>query len=191
MGAEPPPTWLKGWRMPSKHKASTRKLFKAAQMLAEDRLTDGLIAESCGLTLTCLQRWKRKPEFVALVEGFQQEIRRQVSSRGIAQKHIRQRKLDEHAREIESRQSQAEGNKEFSLLSKQYLDTLAQAAKEQGGQFEDKPPAGGTFNHNQTVVFSFPVLSAEDLAAVENAPTVDLPVPARRLLQRPSDGQQR
>lgn len=80
-----------------------------------------------------------------------------------------------------------------SALDKARSDILQQIAKEQGGQFEDKkdPGPGGVFNHNRTVVFNFPVLSAEDLAAVENAPTIDLDIPRRRLLTRPSDGAQR
>ena len=38
------------------------------------------------------------------------------------------------------------------------------------------------------VTFNFPVLSEEDLKAIENAPVIDLPPAAKRLLQRPSDG---
>lgn len=77
-----------------------------------------------------------------------------------------------------------------AALDRQRTEKLELIAKEQGGQFEDKP-APGTVNDNRKVIFNFPVLSAEDLAAVESAPTIDLPVPARRLLQRPSDGAQR
>jgi hypothetical protein len=55
----------------------------------------------------------------------------------------------------------------------------------------DGKPAGPAGVDNRKVIFNFPVLSPEALAAVENAPTMDLPTPARRPLERPSDGAQR
>ena len=59
-----------------------------------------------------------------------------------------------------------------------------------GGQFEEKP-AGGAPGVGIAVQFNFPVASPEMIESVENAVTIDLPTPARRLLQRPSDGAQR
>ncbi len=41
------------------------------------------------------------------------------------------------------------------------------------------------------VIFNFPVATQEQLDAVNNAPVIDLPPMARRLLTRPSDGHQR
>lgn len=77
-----------------------------------------------------------------------------------------------------------------AALAKARSDTLEQIAKERGGQFEDKPPAG-TYNDNRKVIFNFPTASPELLAEVANAPTIDLPAGRPRLLTRPSDGAQR
>lgn len=52
--------------------------------------------------------------------------------------------------------------------------------------------ASGPGGANRTAItINFPVMSPADLEAVNNAPTIDLPPMARRLLNRPSDGQQR
>jgi len=51
--------------------------------------------------------------------------------------------------------------------------------------------SGGPGGSNRTVVFNFPVATPEQLEAANNAPVIDLPPMARRLLQRPSDGHQR
>jgi hypothetical protein len=74
------------------------------------------------------------------------------------------------------------------MLSKQYLDTLEQAAKETGGQFEDQPDKRATANDNRKVIFNFPVATPELLAEVANARTIDLPAARPWLLTRPSDG---
>jgi hypothetical protein len=77
-----------------------------------------------------------------------------------------------------------------AALAKARSDTLEQIAKEQGGQYDEKPPAG-TVNDNRKVIFHFPVASPELLAEVANAPFADLPAARPRLLTRPSDWAQR
>lgn len=77
-----------------------------------------------------------------------------------------------------------------AALSREYRGVLEQAAKEIGGQYDEG--AAGSNPHGQRVNISinFPVMSAEQLEAVNQAPVIDLPPMARRLLSRPSDGQQ-
>ena len=66
------------------------------------------------------------------------------------------------------------------------VDLVAKLTGQIGG---DGSGHGGA---NRTgITINFPVMSASDLEAVNNAPVIDLPPMARRLLSRPSDGQQR
>jgi hypothetical protein len=58
--------------------------LEAAQLLAEDRLTDGAIAERAGVSDRQLLRWKHHPEFQAKVAKFAKEIEERVFTRGIA-----------------------------------------------------------------------------------------------------------
>ena len=51
--------------------------------------------------------------------------------------------------------------------------------------------AGRGPGNGATLIINFPVATAEQLEAVNNAPVIDLPPMARRLLSRPSDGHQR
>lgn len=77
-----------------------------------------------------------------------------------------------------------------AALSREYRATLEQAAKEMGGQFDQGAASNGP-GVAVNVSISFPVMAKEQLEAVSAAPTIDLPPMARRLLSRPSDGQQR
>lgn len=55
----------------------------------------------------------------------------------------------------------------------------------------DGEPSGSGGGTRTAITINFPVMSPEQLEAVNNAPVIDLPPMARRLLSRPSDGQQR
>jgi hypothetical protein len=59
------------------------------------------------------------------------------------------------------------------------------------GELDSNRNGPGGVDNRRVCIFNFPVASPELLAEVANAPTIDLPIPARRLLQRPSDGAQR
>ena len=66
------------------------------------------------------------------------------------------------------------------------VDLVAKLTGQIGGD------QGGPGGANRTAItINFPVMSQADLEAVNNAPTIDLPPMARRLLTRPSDGHQR
>ncbi len=69
--------------------------------------------------------------------------------------------------------------------ARQYLELRGELCGELGKNRGDS----GEKRPNVTIIF--PTISAEQLEAVNNAPTIDLPPMARRLLNRPSDGQQR
>ncbi len=77
-----------------------------------------------------------------------------------------------------------------AALIKARTEALENIAKEQGGQYEDKPQ-GPQVTDNRKVIFNFPVATPELLAEVANARTIDLPAARPRLLTRPSDGAQR
>lgn len=55
----------------------------------------------------------------------------------------------------------------------------------------DGDPSGPGGSNRTAVIFNFPVATQEQLDAVNNAPVIDLPPMAQRLLTRPSDGAQR
>jgi hypothetical protein len=57
---------------------------KAAQLVAEDRLTNEKIAQTCGVTRRTLDNWKTHPEFAERVEQCLAEFRAVVRKRGIA-----------------------------------------------------------------------------------------------------------
>ncbi len=64
------------------------------------------------------------------------------------------------------------------------VELLGKLTGQLGG---DQAPTGPRLG----VIFNFPVATQEQLDAVNNAPVIDLPPMARRLLTRPSDGHQR
>lgn len=78
-----------------------------------------------------------------------------------------------------------------AALSREYRGVLEQAAKEIGGQFDEGSAGSGPGGVIVPITINFPVMAKEQLEAVNQAPTIDLPPMARRLLSRPSDGQQR
>jgi len=66
------------------------------------------------------------------------------------------------------------------------VDLVAKLTGQIGG--DQGGPGSAT---RASITINFPVMSPADLEAVNNAPVIDLPPMARRLLSRPSDGQQR
>jgi hypothetical protein len=201
----------------------TGRELSAAFSVAEDRLSDTAIAETCGVKRAALARWKKRPEFQQAVEMFKTEIAARVLTTGIAVKTNRIKALNTQFERIErviaARAADPDMQKvpggdtgtlahdqksigsglnaevvdvyEFdAALDKARSNLLEQTAKEVGGAFEEKP-GGPVITDARRITFNFPVLSPEDLAAVENAPYADLPAARPRLLIRPSDGAQR
>lgn len=56
----------------------------AAQLVAQDKFTNTEIAKQIGVTRQTLDNWKVKPEFQAMVAGYQDKFRKVVRSRGVA-----------------------------------------------------------------------------------------------------------
>ena len=67
--------------------------------------------------------------------------------------------------------------------ARQYL----QLRGELTGELRDERGGPGS-NSSRGITIVFPVMSKEDQEAVDNAVTIDLPAPPRRMLNRPSDG---
>lgn len=65
----------------------------AAQLLAEDDLTDAQIAEQCDVARATLNRWKREPEFRARIKELLVDIRADILSRGVARQETRLKAL--------------------------------------------------------------------------------------------------
>ena len=59
---------------------------EAAQMLADDRLTDEQIASKVGITRRALAKWKNFPEFAERVSSIVEAERKAILKRGIAVK---------------------------------------------------------------------------------------------------------
>jgi hypothetical protein len=66
------------------------------------------------------------------------------------------------------------------------VDLIAKLTGQIGGD-----PGGPGSPTRASITINFPVMSEADREAVNNAPTIDLPPMARRLLTRPSDGHPR
>lgn len=62
----------------------TTKAVDAAQMMAEGKLTQDVIAEKVGVNRTTLFRWAKNPEFAARVDSLIDDHRRIVRRRGLA-----------------------------------------------------------------------------------------------------------
>src|SRR5207244_540087 len=74
--------------------ALTSRQRLAARLVAEDALTDTAIAEAAGVVQRTLERWKRRPAFVALVAELREAFRRRVLTEAFADKAARVRALN-------------------------------------------------------------------------------------------------
>lgn len=75
--------------------------IKAAQLTAEDKLSDDEIAEQCGVKRRQLARWKAEPKFQARVKEILAKTADSLQKKGIRDKERRLAKLDRLARRIE------------------------------------------------------------------------------------------
>lgn len=73
----------------------TEERHLAAQLLAEDELSDATIAERCGVGRTALSGWKKHPTFAARVKEITEAIGAAGLHRAIAKRAARVRVLDE------------------------------------------------------------------------------------------------
>jgi len=174
------------------------KWVKAAVAISQGA-TNAEAAKAADVTVSAVAHWRKHPRFKALLQRYLDRVEQESVSTGIALRQVRMRKIGKHAARIEKRLDppETEGQpsqpldvSEFAVLDRAYRATLELAAKEMGGQFEGDEAARGQ-GPSVTLTINFPVISAADLEAVNNAPVIDLPPMARRLLQRPSDGAQR
>lgn len=79
------------------------KRDRAAILLAEDALSDEVIAEQVGIGRTTLSRWKLDPDFTALVGDYRGRIIAQSLKLPIAKKHERIKVLDTlHTKALEA-----------------------------------------------------------------------------------------
>jgi len=75
-------------------KAQPHKRDEAAQLLAEDRLTDREIAAKVGITERQLNRWKNLPDFAARIDEIRAETAARLKAQGIRLKETRLTKLN-------------------------------------------------------------------------------------------------
>jgi hypothetical protein len=73
----------------------TKKREKAAQLVAEDRLSDEKIAEQVEISKRTLERWKANPGFMARVEEIASAYAKRALRHGIARKERRVTVLNE------------------------------------------------------------------------------------------------
>lgn len=85
--------------------------------------------------------------------------------------------------------AEAAGDLRTALTGLREIARIVELMARLTGRLDGDPtgPGGAT----RSITINFPVMSAEQMEAVKNAPTIDLPPMARRLLSRPSDGHQR
>lgn len=79
-----------------------KKQAKAAQMVAEDRLTDEEIAAACKITRRTLARWKLQPSFDARVSVLQEQFAEQIAKIGISRREVRVSKLHNRLADLET-----------------------------------------------------------------------------------------
>jgi hypothetical protein len=63
----------------------TARRVKAAQMVAEDALTDEQIAQKIGVTNRCLEKWKRQPAFSELVTEIAEQLAAEIRGKGLVE----------------------------------------------------------------------------------------------------------
>jgi hypothetical protein len=68
---------------------ATKTREKAAQLVADDRLTDREIAEQCGIDKATLERWKLQPTFRARVQTIVQAYAKRALKHGISRRERR------------------------------------------------------------------------------------------------------
>lgn len=79
----------------------TIERIKAAQLVAENRMTDAEIAKECGSSRRQLLRWKSEPVFQARVKKIITQTADSLQKKGIRDKDRRLAKLDRIIRRIE------------------------------------------------------------------------------------------
>ena len=67
----------------------TAKHKKAAVLVAEDNLTEKAIAQQVGVHFSAIHKWKKRPEFAALVEENVELLNTQALQHGIARREHR------------------------------------------------------------------------------------------------------
>ena len=65
-------------------KPLSKKMEKAARLLAEDRLTDVQVAAECQISESSLYRWKKREDFIARVHEMLQAYSSRALGTGIA-----------------------------------------------------------------------------------------------------------
>lgn len=73
-------------------KLKNKRREQAAQLLAEDRLSDIKISELCGVHVTSLYAWKKRPEFKERIEELTQAYADKALKTGLA---LRERRISE------------------------------------------------------------------------------------------------
>lgn len=72
-----------------------KKQRSAAQLVAEDTLTDRQIAKRCNIALSTLENWKQGEAFRAVVAEVRERIDQEIMSRGIARRAKRVQTLED------------------------------------------------------------------------------------------------
>jgi hypothetical protein len=84
----------------SQNEALTTKQERAAQLLAEDDLTDEAIAAEVEIGARTLWRWKHRPEFAERVKHYRAEFAERVMDEGIARRDKRIQALNRRHRKL-------------------------------------------------------------------------------------------
>ena len=67
----------------------TQAKILAARLVAEDKLSNAQIGRKCGVTARCIEKWKRKPEFLAEVASHKKAWKEQVLAEGLSDRAFR------------------------------------------------------------------------------------------------------
>ena len=70
-------------------KLANKRRERAAQLLAEDRFPDEKISELCEISLACLSKWKKRPEFAERVKDLTAIYGERVLKFGLARREPR------------------------------------------------------------------------------------------------------
>lgn len=96
---------------------SSTKRLRAAQLVAEDALSDEQIAEAVGVSRRTLATWKKTPDFAKAVADIVEKTRKALLAEGIRNKKNRLAALDERQRRlmmiVEDRAADAKASGKF------------------------------------------------------------------------------
>ncbi len=111
-----------------------RRWFLAARLLVEQDLSNKAVCAQVGIADTTLDAWKRKPEFIRIMDAYRNRLQALVFAEGIAQKVNRVQKLNRLANRLETiiveRAIEFRAAHADALLEHSNAEAIAYAAKD-------------------------------------------------------------